>query len=195
MKAEQESSQSAELHECDVDEAFLCTLETEARRLVDSAVEAFRIIEHRSALLVSLLLAGAGGVGTLTLSQVQAGAQTAPLVALGATSLWWFYLAGWTVWHLLRTKEIPAAAPDPVVWLNHLPVLESYRTELIKEGGKPPTTSSIARQRLLRKASETAAKYRGLAAQRWKALEQVYQAAAFTPLVCLPPVVLAAWLS
>lgn len=76
-------------------------------------------------------------------------------------------------------------AGDPVAWLDYPDKLDDCRKELLMEQKPNHSIAELMQRERLEAISARSAIYRLSAGDRWIALDQAYQMAALSPLVCL----------
>lgn len=157
-------------------------MERETNRTLTTLMAEYAVSHERVYKLISFLVAGAGAVGSYTITKIADEYPLAEWLPLACIALWWCGIAAWLMWRGVQSTRLGIGATPNILG-----------TSYAKKGGlfNPHPTDSdklaLVNTRLAELSTQQGRieAYNNACVKRTKALDKAYWAAAASPLPLL----------
>ena len=158
-------------------------MERETTRTLGVLVSEYAASHERVYKLLTLLVGGAGALGSYTLARLAAGANRVEWLPLAVLALWWFALAAWLMWKGVQSHRLGVGATPHVLGTSYVAKGGDFGNERASENQLALVNTRLAE---LATQQDRITAFGHACAARAKAMNVAYWAAAASP---LPPLV------
>lgn len=165
-------------------------MERESTRTLSLLMSEYAASHERVYKLLTLLVGGAGAVGSYVLSRMAVASPPAEWVPLAVLALWWFAIAAWLMWRGVQSHRLGVGATPNVLGSSYSAKGGDFGVDVTSENQLALTNTRLAE---LATQQVRIQDYGDACAARAKAMDAAYWAAAASP---LPPLLAlaAVWL-
>lgn len=162
-------------------------MEREATRTLGVLVAEYAASHERVYKLLTLLVGGAGALGSYTLSRLAAKSALVEWLPLAILALWWFGVAAWLMWRGVQSHRLGVGATPNVLGSSYTAKGGDFGVARADEN-----QLALVNTRLAELATQQVRiqDYGDACAARARAMDAAYWAAAASP---VPPLLALAW--
>ena len=157
-------------------------VELQSQRSAAYSIGGMESMRTQAHTVLGLLLGGAGAAGVYALGQIGKPGALWAIYALGAVSMWWFYLAGRLAHGALRTDEVSGPANRGGALWAQIKLYQTYAAEVQAEGGPAVDALQLLREMEIRTAQACAESHALVSTRAADALDKCYRYATYTPI-------------
>lgn len=165
-------------------------MEREATRTLGLLMAEYAASHERVYRLLTLLVGGAGALGSYTLSRLTARASLVEWLPLAALALWWFGSAAWLMWRGVQSHRLGVGATPNVLGASYAAKGGDFGVERADENKLALVKTRLAE---LATQQDRIQDYLKACAARAVAMDKAYWAAAASPVPPLLALTVAWW--